>query len=220
MSDSEVIPLEHVQSRILVLRDQRVVLDRDLATLYGVPTFRLNEAVKRNVDRFPEDFRFQLTVEETNRLRSQFAISKRGRGGRRTRPWAFTEHGALMAATILNSSRAVQMSVVIIRAFVRLRQLLVNHKALSAKLAELDSRVGATTANSLPSSTPSASSRRRRPSPPPQDRLPSRQPMNTSPNDPCTASRLRRSSPNSRRISAGRSWRSVCRCGASNSIRA
>jgi hypothetical protein len=143
MSDTEAIPLEHVQSLIRVLRDQRVVFDRDLAALYGVPTFRLNEAVKRNADRFPEDFRFQLTIAETESLTSQFAISNRGRGGRRTAPWAFTEHGALMAATILNSPRAVQMSVVIIRAFVRLRQLLVNHKALSAKLAELDSRIGA-----------------------------------------------------------------------------
>src|ERR1035437_647022 len=121
MSDSEIIPLEHVQSRILVLRNLRVVLDRDLAALYGVPTFRLNEAVKRNADRFPGDFRFQLTAEELGRLTSQFAISKPGRGGRRTLPYAFTEHGALMAATILNSSRAVQMSLVIVRAFVRLR---------------------------------------------------------------------------------------------------
>ena len=118
-------------------------LDRDLAALYGVPTFRLNETVKRNADRFPADFRFQLTAEESGRLTSQSAISKPGRGGRRTLPWAFTEHGALMAATILNSPRAVQMSVVIVRAFVRLRQLLVNHKALSAKLNELDARVGA-----------------------------------------------------------------------------
>ena len=115
MSESEIIPLEHVQSRILVLRDQRVVLDRDLAPLYGVPTFRLNEAVKRNADRFPADFRFQLTAAELGRLTSQFAISKPGRGGRRTLPWAFTEHGALMAATILNSPRAVQMSLVINR---------------------------------------------------------------------------------------------------------
>ena len=143
MSATEIIPLEHVQSRILVLRDQRVVLDRDLAALYGTATFRLNEAVKRNADRFPADFRFQLTAEEFARLTSQFAISKPGRGGRRTLPWAFTEHGALMAATILNSSRAVRMSLVIIRAFVRLRQLVVNHKAIAAKLAELDARVGA-----------------------------------------------------------------------------
>jgi hypothetical protein len=143
MGDSEIIPLEHVQSRILVLRDQRVILDRDLAALYDVPTFRLNEAVKRNIGRFPDDFRFQLSPEELSRLTSQFARAKPGRGGRRTLPWAFTEHGALMAATMLTSPRAVQMSLVIIRAFVRLRQLLVNHKALAAKLAELDARVGA-----------------------------------------------------------------------------
>lgn len=120
-----------------------MIIDADLARLYGVPTFRLNEAVKRNVDRFPADFRFQLTDDELGRLTSQFAISKPGRGGRRTHPWAFTEHGALMAATILNSPRAVQMSLVIIRAFVRLRQLVVNHKAIATKLAELDARVGA-----------------------------------------------------------------------------
>lgn len=125
------------------MRGARVIIDADLARLYDVPTFRLNEAVKRNVDRFPADFRFQLTDDELGRLTSQFAISKPGRGGRRTHPWAFTEHGALMAATILNSPRAVQMSLVIIRAFVRLRQLVVNHKAIATKLAELDARVGA-----------------------------------------------------------------------------
>jgi hypothetical protein len=114
-----------------------------LQAAQGAPTIRLNEAVKRNADRFPDDFRFQLTREEVADLISQSAISSRPHGGRRTLPWAFTEHGALMAATVLNSSRAVQMNVVIIRAFVRLRQLLGNHKALAAKLAELDARVGA-----------------------------------------------------------------------------
>jgi hypothetical protein len=158
-----LIPAERIQSRILVLRDQRVLLDRDLAALYGVPTFRLNEAVKRNANRFPEDFRFQLTREEFARLRSQFAISKTKPAGKQEDavnssqsamsssrhrgaaylPWAFTEHGALMAANVLNSPEAVAMSVQVVRAFVRLRQMLVNHKALAAKLAELDARVGA-----------------------------------------------------------------------------
>jgi hypothetical protein len=159
----ELIPAEHIQSRILVLRDQRVLLDRDLAALYRVPTFRLNEAVKRNADRFPDDFRFQLTREEFAHLKSQFATSSSYPAGKerddpnssqsamsssRHRgaaylPWAFTEHGALMAANVLNSPEAVAMSVQVVRAFVRLRQMLVNHKALAAKLAELDARVGA-----------------------------------------------------------------------------
>jgi len=104
------------------LRGHRVILDSDLATLYGVQTFRLNEAVKRNRERFPEDFVFQLTAEERDSLRSQNAMSKPGRGGRRTLPYAFTEHGALMVANILNSPRAVSMSVYVIRAFIRIRE--------------------------------------------------------------------------------------------------
>lgn len=142
MSSEPLFPVEHVQNRILVVRGVRVLLDRDLATLYGVPTHRFNEAVKRNADRFPEDFRFQLTREEFDRLTSQIAISKPGRGGRRTLPWAFTEHGAIMAANVLNSTDAVRVSVMIVRAFIHLRQLAINHKALAAKLAELESRVG------------------------------------------------------------------------------
>jgi hypothetical protein len=146
MTDSDIIPLEHVQSRILVLRDQRVILDADLAALYGVSTKRLNEQVKRNARKFPEDFMFRLTQQEAGtviRLRSQNATSKIGRGGRRYLPCAFTEHGAIQAANILNSDAATTMSVQVVRAFVRLRQLLVNHKALAAKLSELDARVGA-----------------------------------------------------------------------------
>lgn len=143
MPSTAVIPLEQIQSRIVVLRDQRVVLVHDLAPLYGLSTSRLNEAVKRNKERFPEEFRFQLNAAEFARLLSQSAISKSARGGRRTLPWAFSEHGALMAATVLNSPRAVQMSLVIIRAFVRLRQLMTNHKAFAAKLSELVARIGA-----------------------------------------------------------------------------
>jgi hypothetical protein len=143
MSKSEISELDQIQSRILFLRGHRVILDADLARFYGVPTFRFNEAIKRNADRFPEDFRFQLTNEEVAALISQTAISKAGRGGRRTLPWAFTEHGALMAATVLNSPSAVQLSVVVIRAFVALRRMAADQKALAAKLAELDSRVGA-----------------------------------------------------------------------------
>lgn len=143
VATTSLIPAERIQSRILVLRGQRVLLDRDLAALYGVATKRLMEQVRRNADRFPLDFCFQLDDQEVAVLRSQFATSNKGRGGRRYRPFAFTEHGALMAANVLQSAEAVVMSVHVVRAFVRLRQLLVDHRALAAKLAELDARVGA-----------------------------------------------------------------------------
>ena len=102
---TEIIPAQAIAPLIRSIRDQRVILDTDLARLYGVQTFRLNEAVKRNRDRFPADFLFQLTPLERDALTSQFAMSKAGRGGRRTLPFAFTEHGALMAATVLTSPR-------------------------------------------------------------------------------------------------------------------
>lgn len=142
-SDLAVIPSERIESRILVLRGQRVVIDRDLAALYGVSTKRLNEQVRRNQARFPEDFCFQVTQQEFANLRSQFATSSKVHGGQRHAPLVFTEHGALMAAQVINSPEAVNMSVHVVRAFVRLRQLMVNHKALSAQLAALESRVGA-----------------------------------------------------------------------------
>jgi len=143
MSDASLIPAERIESRILVLRGQRVVLDRDLAALYGVSTKRLNEQVRRNQARFPMDFCFQLEPQEFANLRSQFATSSKTHGGNRYAPFAFTEHGALMAANIISSQEAINMSVHVVRAFVRLRQLMVNHKALSAQLAALESRVGA-----------------------------------------------------------------------------
>lgn len=142
MSETALISLEHIQSRILVLRGERVVLDRDLAALYGVTTKRLLEQVRRNPERFPKDFCFQLDREELANLRSQFATSNGGHGGRRYAPFAFTEHGALMAANVLSSPEAIRMSVHVIRAFIHLRQLIVNHKVLATKLAELDARVG------------------------------------------------------------------------------
>ncbi len=143
MPPSDIIPLDQIQSRILILRGNRVLLDSDLARFYDVSTSRFNEAIKRNTKRFPGDFCFQLTPEELNALISQFAISSPGHGGVRKMPWAFTEHGALMAATVLNSLRAVQMSLVVIRAFVELRRMALDQKALAEKLAELDDRVGA-----------------------------------------------------------------------------
>jgi phage regulator Rha-like protein len=128
-----------IESRILTIRGQKVILDRDLAALYSVPTKVFNQAVKRNIRRFPGDFMFRLTVEEYKGLRSQFVTLKPGRG-RHTKylPYAFTEHGAVMAANILRSKRAVQMSVFVVRAFVRMRAMLATRKDLARKLAALE----------------------------------------------------------------------------------
>ena len=128
---------------IRTVRGARVILDSDLAKIYGVPTFRFNEAIKRNRNRFPADFMFQLTRVEFDFLKSQIAMSKTGRGGRRTLPYAFTEHGALQAANILNSSRAVQMSVFVIRAFVMMRETLRAAPELARKLAALEKKLTA-----------------------------------------------------------------------------
>jgi hypothetical protein len=137
-----LVPNEHVSQAILLIRGQRVVLDRDLAAIYGVPTGRLNEAVRRNVERFPEDFRFQLTREEAERSRSQFAILKSGRGSNvKYLPHAFTEHGAIQAANVLNSPRAVVMGIHVVRAFVQLRDLLATSKELAQKFAELERKL-------------------------------------------------------------------------------
>ncbi len=136
-----------VASRILFLRHQRVILDADIAQLYGVPVKRLNEQVKRNQERFPRDFMFQLNAKEHASLRSQIATSNESRGGRRYAPYAFTEHGAIMAATVLNSERAVQMSVFVVRAFVRLREMLANNRRLAGKIDELEGRLDTHDAN-------------------------------------------------------------------------
>ena len=130
----------NVDSMIHRVRDLRVILDADLARLYGVTTSRFNEAIKRNESRFPADFRFQLHREEVDSLTSQIATAKilPRRGGRRTLPWAFTEHGALQAANILNSPRAVAMSVYVIRAFVRLREAFTANAVLEKRLASIE----------------------------------------------------------------------------------
>ena len=130
-----------VESRILILRHQRVILDSDLAELYGVPVKQLNQQIKRNRERFPTDFMFQLTAKEDKSLRSQIVTSKKGHGGRRYPPYAFTEHGAIMAATVLNSKRAIEMSVFVVRAFVRMREMLAKNRQLAAKIDELDRRL-------------------------------------------------------------------------------
>jgi hypothetical protein len=130
-----------IESQILLIRDRKVLLDSDLAALYDVEVRALNQAVKRNRQRFPPDFVFQLTPEENEALRSQIVIAKISRGGRRSLPYAFTEHGAIMAASVLNSPRAVEMSIFVVRAFMRLREMLSKNKALAAKLAELEQRL-------------------------------------------------------------------------------
>lgn len=129
-----------VDSRILEVRNEKVMIDADLAEVYGVTTKALNQAVKRNQDRFPEDFVFRLTEPEWESLRSQIVTTK-GRGGRRTPPWAFTEHGAIMAATVLNSPQAVEMSVFVVRAFIRLRQFARGHADITKRLAALERKV-------------------------------------------------------------------------------
>ena len=136
---TEVISAPALAGRIVVIRGQRVLLDSDLAELYEVETRAFNQAVKRNLSRFPADFMFQLTQEEFANLTSQTVTSSWG--GRRKLPLAFTEHGAIMAASVLNSDRAVQMSVYVVRAFVQLRAVLLDHKALADKLANLERRV-------------------------------------------------------------------------------
>jgi hypothetical protein len=133
--------VSRIENRILLVRGQKVLLDDDLAVLYGVKVKALNQAVKRNKKRFPPDFVFQLTGKENRNLKSQFVTTNNSHGGRRTLPYAFTEYGAIMAATVLNSQRAIEMSVFVVRAFVRLRDTLASHKALAAKFTELEKRL-------------------------------------------------------------------------------
>jgi phage regulator Rha-like protein len=143
MNTTALVLTKRVAAKILILRNRRVILDSDLAELYGVPIKRLNEQVKRNRGRFPQDFLFTLTTAEHKSLRSQIATSKIGRGGRRYLPYAFTEHGAIMAATVLNSKRAIDMSIFVVRAFVQMREALRANQRVEAKLVELESRLNA-----------------------------------------------------------------------------
>jgi len=135
---SNVVPVAFIERRIYFIRGQKVMLDTDLAELYGVPTFRLNEQVKRNLRRFPGDFMFRLKPEQAECLTSQNAMSKDGRGGRRTMPYVFTEQGVAMLSSVLNSERAVQVNIAIMRAFVKLREVIATHKELAQKIAELE----------------------------------------------------------------------------------
>jgi phage regulator Rha-like protein len=136
-----IVPIEHIESKILTVRGQRVILDVDLAAIYGVPTKRLNEQVKRNIEKFPPDFLFSLTNQEVMSNRSQFATGSQKHRGPRLLPYAFTEHGAIMAANVLNSQRAIQMSVFVVRAFISMRRMLVDQRDLARKLAELERKL-------------------------------------------------------------------------------
>jgi hypothetical protein len=145
MADKKVlVTTKNIESKILLIRGQKVMLDTDLAELYDVEIRALNQAVKRNAERFPEDFMFQLTSEEYESLRSHFVILKTGRGQhRKFMPYAFTEHGALMLGNVLKSERAVEVSLMVVRTFVHLRELVSSNKELSAKLDQLERKVGA-----------------------------------------------------------------------------
>ncbi|MDX2074194.1 MAG: ORF6N domain-containing protein [Alphaproteobacteria bacterium] len=137
---STLIPLQRVERKILLIRGQKVLLDSDLAELYGVPTKRLNEQVKRNLDRFPKNFMFQLTNQELEFLRSQFATTNYTKT--RVPPYAFTEHGTLQAANVLNSKTAIKVSITVIEAFLKLRELTGNQSAVMKKLSEHEKQIG------------------------------------------------------------------------------
>ena len=140
---SSLVPVENIAQRIIVMRGHRVMLDADLALLYGVTTKRLNEQVRRNLERFPEDFMFQLTAAEYASLRSQIATLKRGRGQhRKFLPYVFTEHGAVMLANVLKSPTAIRASIQVVRAFVKIREMLATRKELLQKLTELERKIG------------------------------------------------------------------------------
>ena len=142
-------PAIDIATRILNLRGQRVLLDQDLALLYGVTIKRLNQQVRRNMKKFPSDFLFQLEADEADSLRMHFATLKKSRGAHRKHaPLVFTEHGAIMAATVLSSPRAVQMSVYVVRAFVKLREMLASNSTLARRLETLERSVAALDADS------------------------------------------------------------------------
>jgi len=132
-----------IRQKIYVIRGQKVMLDSDLAELYDVPTSRLNEQVKRNINRFPGDFAFQLTDTEFKSLMSQIAISKDGRGGRRKLPYVFTEHGVAMISSVLNSEVAIQMNILIIRIFIKIKEWILSNKDLEIKVGKIEEKQNA-----------------------------------------------------------------------------
>ena len=137
---TNILPRERIERSILLIRGHKVMLDADLAELYGVETRALLQAVSRNQKRFPEDFMFQMSKEEYKLLRSQIVISKKGRGGRRYLPYVFTEQGVAMLSSVLRSERAVQVNIEIMRAFARLRRMLASNEDLARKLAALEKK--------------------------------------------------------------------------------
>ena len=138
--EQSFVPAERIEQLILFIRGEKVMRDSDLAALYQVETRTLVQAVRRNISRFPADFMFQLSKEEFEALRSQIVISNKGRGGRRYLPYVFTEQGVAMLSSILNSGRAVQVNIAIMRAFVKLRKILASNKNLACKLEELEKK--------------------------------------------------------------------------------
>ena len=137
-TEKDLVVFEQIENKIYNIRGQRVMLDSDLAEIYQVATRVLNQAVKRNPHRFPEDFMFQLTEDETESLTSQFVTSNKQRGGRRYLPYAFTEHGAVMLASVLNSPTAIEASIKVVRAFVKMRSILMLHQDLADRIEELE----------------------------------------------------------------------------------
>ena len=136
-----IVPIELIESKIYLIRGHKVMLDSDLAELYGVETRALVQAVKRNIGRFPQDFMFQLNNQEVITLRSQIVISKSGKGGRRFIPYVFTEQGVAMLSSVLNSERSILVNIAIMRAFVKLREILSVNKELAHKLAQLERKI-------------------------------------------------------------------------------
>ena len=138
-----IIPVEMIERKILFIRGQKVMLDRDLAVLYDVETRMLNQAVRRNIRRFPKDFMFQLTKEEMNNWKSQIVMSNKEKMGLRRRPYAFTENGVAMLSSVLNSERAITVNIQIMRTFTKIREMIANHKELRLKIEEMENKYDA-----------------------------------------------------------------------------
>lgn len=139
---ADLIPIERIENKILAIRGQKVLLDRDLAELYGVKTKALKQAVRRNISRFPKDFMFELTKEEFSNWRSQIVTSNADKMGMRYSPMAFTEHGIAMLSSVLKSDRAIQVNIAIVRAFIKMREMLLKDKEMSARMDEVEDRMG------------------------------------------------------------------------------
>jgi len=137
---NELIPIEIIENKIFVIKGHRVMFDSDLANLYDVETRILNRDVQRNIERFPEDFMFQLTDDEWKVLKSQFGISNKGRGGRRFNPYVFTEYGVLMLSNVLGSKKAIAVSIQIVRVFAKLKEISLTNKEISQRIDELENR--------------------------------------------------------------------------------